>query len=100
MIRGSSPFNLKDEVRGLGLHFRFVKINPETEEIEVLIAQKENKMDQIPIELAKKSFRSDYIVLETIVFPGINLFWLGTTMMMAGLAVSMFRRRREKQIAT
>ena len=95
MIRGSAPFNLKDEVRELGLHFRFVKINPETEEIEVLIAQKETKMDQVPIELAKKSFRSDYIVLESIVFPGINLFWLGSTMMMIGLAVSMFRRRKE-----
>ena len=98
LIRNSSPFNLKDEIRELGLHVRFTKINPETEEIEVFIAQRENRLENIPIELAKKSFRSDYIVLEAIVFPGINLFWLGTTMMMAGLAVSMFRRRRERAL--
>lgn len=98
LIRGTSPFNLKDEIRDIGLHIRFTSINPETEEIEVLIAQKQSGLENIPVEIAKKSFRSDYIVLEAIVFPGINLFWLGSTMMMVGLAVSMFRRRKEKSL--
>ncbi|MEO1262265.1 MAG: cytochrome c biogenesis protein CcsA [Bacteroidota bacterium] len=99
LIRGTSPFNLKDEIRDLGLHFRFTSINPESEKIEVMIAQSESKMNAIPVEIAKKSFRSDYIVLEAIVFPGINLFWLGSTLMMVGLGVSMFRRRKEKSLA-
>ncbi len=95
LIRGTAPFNIKDEIQELGLHFRFVGVNPETERIEIMVAQRENNLENIPIEIAKKSFRSDYIVLEAIVFPGINLFWLGSTLMMAGLGVSMFRRRRE-----
>ncbi len=99
LIRGTSPFNLKDEIRALGLHLRFTSINPDTEQIEVLIAQHDNSLENIPVEIAKKSFRSDYIVLEAIIFPGINLFWLGSTMMMLGLGVSMFRRRKEKAIA-
>ncbi len=96
LIRGTSPFNLKDEIQEIGLHLRFVSINPETEHIEILVAQRGTQLENIPIEIAKRSFRSDYIVLESIVFPGINLFWLGTILMMSGLGVSMFRRRSEK----
>jgi cytochrome c-type biogenesis protein CcmF len=96
LIRGSSPLNLKDEIEPLGLHFRFTGINPAEESIEVYIAQHKTNLRALPVELAKKSFRTDYIVLEAIIFPGINLFWLGSILMMAGLAVSMFRRRREK----
>lgn len=96
LIRDSKPFNLKDEIRDLGLHFRFTGIDPESESIEVMVAQRENSMENIPVQIAKKSYRTDYIVLEAIVFPGINLFWLGSVMMMLGLAVSMFNRRKEK----
>ncbi|HFA51092.1 MAG TPA: cytochrome c assembly protein [Bacteroidetes bacterium] len=93
LIRGTSPFNLKDEIHDLGLHFRFTGIDPNTETIEVLIAQRKNELENIPVEIAKKSFRSDYIVLETIVFPGINLFWLGACLMMVGLGVSIKRNK-------
>ena len=94
LIRETSPFNLKDEIRDLGLHFRFTGIDPEKESIEVLIAHQENSLENIPVEVAKKSYRTDYIVLEAIIFPGINLFWLGSVLMMVGMAVSMFRRRK------
>jgi cytochrome c-type biogenesis protein CcmF len=40
--------------------------------------------------------RTDYIVLEAIVFPGINLFWLGSVTMMIGLFVGMAERRKQK----
>jgi len=46
--------------------------------------------------MAANSYRDDYIVLEAIVFPGINFFWLGTIMMMAGLFIGMFRSIRDK----
>lgn len=96
LIRDSSPFNLKDEVRELGLHFRFVSIDPLAESIEVMIAQKENALENIPVQIAKKSYRTDYIVLEAIIFPGINLFWLGSTLMMIGLAIAMFFRLKKR----
>jgi cytochrome c-type biogenesis protein CcmF len=97
LIRGTLPFNLKDEIEPLGLHFRFTGIDPEQETIEVMIAQKKIELKDIPVQIAKKSLRTDYIVLEAIVFPGINLFWLGSSLMMVGLAVSMFRRIRERR---
>jgi len=37
------------------------------------------------------------MVLEAVVFPGINFFWGGTLLMLLGLAVSMVRRRRENR---
>ncbi|MCB9350243.1 MAG: cytochrome c biogenesis protein CcsA [Lewinellaceae bacterium] len=92
LIRDNRPFNIKDEIPGPGLHFRFTGIDPTTETVELQIAQSNKAAERIPIELATNSLRSDYIVLEAIEFPGINLFWLGSMLMMIGLAVSMGRR--------
>lgn len=94
-IRGSRPFNLKDEVEELGLHLRFVGIDPAQGTISLLAAKTEPRsVNNAPIEIATNSFRSDYIVLEAIEFPGINLFWLGSVMMMLGLGLGMWRRIR------
>ena len=95
-IRESKPMNLKDEIEPLGLHFRFTNIDPKTQTITLFIAQSSNEVSTIPFRVATNSFRTDYIVLEAILFPGINLVWAGTIMMMFGLAVSMMVRIREK----
>ncbi len=93
LIRGTQPFNLKDEIPELGLHFRFTSIDPNKETVEIMIAQREDrKVQSIPVEIALKSLRTDYIVLEAIIFPGINLFWLGSVLMMLGLGLAMWRR--------
>ncbi|MEL7020599.1 MAG: cytochrome c assembly protein, partial [Bacteroidota bacterium] len=95
LIRDNRPFNLKDEVSALGLHFRFVNIDPATESMRMMIAEKQiAKAGVIPVEIATNSLRTDWIVLEAIVFPGINLVWLGSILMMLGLALSMFVRWR------
>ena len=97
LIRKNNPFILKDEISNLGLHFQFVKIDPKTGIVTINIAQHQ-KNSEIAFELAANSFRTDYIVLEAVVFPGINLVWLGTCMMMLGLFVGMGRRLREKKV--
>ena len=94
LIRDNSVVNLKDEIPELGLHFRVPRIDPATETVDIWVAQQETTLSDLPVQIAKKSFRTDYIVLEAIIFPGINLFWLGATMMMAGLFVAMFYRYR------
>lgn len=92
MIRDNQPFNLKDEVLELGFHARFVSLNPTKETATLYLANTGKKTPVVPIEVATDSLRSDYIVLEAIEFPGINLFWIGASLMMIGLAVSLFRR--------
>ncbi|MFN7118423.1 MAG: cytochrome c-type biogenesis CcmF C-terminal domain-containing protein, partial [Saprospiraceae bacterium] len=98
IIRGNRPISIKDYVESLGLHVRFAGINPEQETIQLFIAQaKPNANAAVPVELATNSLRSDYIVLEAIEFPGINFFWIGTTLMMIGLTVSMGYRIATKR---
>lgn len=92
LIRGNQPFNLKDEVQDLGLHFRFEGIDPINETVQMGIAQTDAGQLLIPLDLAENATRNDFIVLEAIVFPGINLFWLGSLLMMFGLGWSMLRR--------
>lgn len=97
LIRGKQPFNFKDELFDLGLHFRFVKISPQDGEIEILVGQHEAGPRTIPIAIAEEVPRSDWIVLEAIIFPGINFFWVGTIMMMVGLFIGMIARSRERK---
>lgn len=92
LIRGNQPFSLKDEVPALGLHFRFENIDPKAGTLTIAAAQTPNEQKAIPFEVAENAPRSDYIVLEAIVFPGINLVWLGSILMLLGLAIAFLRK--------
>ncbi len=96
-IRESRPFNLKDEVLEEGIHIRFNSINPKEESIEVMIGQNANIHAGIPVEIATNSARTDFIVFEAIEFQGINLFWIGSILMLFGLFFSMWYRMQQKQ---
>ncbi len=89
LIRDGQAFDFKDMVEELGLHLRFPLLDPKTEKITLRVARSMEDGGAIPVEMATNSLRSDYIVLEAIEFPGINLFWLGSSLMMVGLAFSM-----------
>ncbi len=97
LIRDSRPFNLKDAIPSMGLHFRFIEIDPQSGSIKMSIAIQDIKEQKLSVEIAEKVARSDYIVLQAIVFPGINFFWFGSLMMMFGLLMSMIWRIRQKQ---
>ncbi len=94
LIRDSQPFNLKDQIPSIGLYFNFIEINPKEETVVISIAQASEDAQNIELEITEDALRSDYVVLESIIFPGINFFWLGSVMMMLGMAVSMFLRRK------
>jgi cytochrome c-type biogenesis protein CcmF len=97
VIRKGGFFTPPAELPAANLYMYLTKINPDTESFDVQIAQgKADVFDTVPVQIAKKSYRTDYIVLEAIIFPGINLFWLGSILMMAGLTVAMFRRMKAK----
>lgn len=94
LIRGNQPFSLKDELPQFGLHFRFENIDPKAGVLSIGVAQADNEQRKIPVEIAENVARSDYIVLEAIIFPGINLVWAGSIVMMLGLAIAMWQRLR------
>ena len=67
--------------------------------MQMLVAQTAPKViNSVPVELATNSLRSDYIVLEAIEFPGINLFWAGSVFMMIGLLLGMWNRMSQPKI--
>ncbi|MBK8392300.1 MAG: hypothetical protein IPL23_24910 [Saprospiraceae bacterium] len=57
----------------------------------------ENKM---VMELATNVPRSDYLILEAKVFPGINYFWAGCLLMMIGLLMAWYFKLKEPKKQT
>ena len=92
LIRENQPFSLKDEAPTMGLHFRFEHIDPKAGTLTIGVAETPPTQRGIPVEIAENAARSDYIVLEAIIFPGINLVWMGSIMMLLGLAISLWKR--------
>ncbi|MBK7407656.1 MAG: cytochrome c biogenesis protein CcsA [Saprospirales bacterium] len=97
LIRDNQPFNFKDQILSQGLHFRFTRIDPVTETVVINIAQQNWADSTIPVEVAYAP-RTDFLVLEAIIFPGINLFWLGSLLLLAGLLLSMWNRLRNQPV--
>lgn len=83
LIRGREVIPQVTEVPGLGVKFRVEKILIE-----------ENKF---AIGVAQRDMGSDFIVMKAIVFPWINLLWIGILIMTAGFIISIRRRRSENK---
>ncbi len=97
LIRGNQPGGIRDEISSLGLYAHLVSLNPQTNEATLRVAKTPpTQALSIPIAVAPKSYRTDYITLQAIEFPGINLFWFGAIAMMLGLLISLFVRMRSR----
>ena len=95
-IRDSRPSNVKDVLPDAGLHVRFDHIDPTTETFSFRVAQNAHGSPVVPLMVATNVPRNDLIVLAAIVFPGINLFWSGAILMMVGLFLAMWNKRRKR----
>jgi cytochrome c-type biogenesis protein CcmF len=95
IIRDGRPFGIKDEKFAEGVHVRFANIDPEKAQLEFVVAQADPRGLVLPIDVAEDVPSSDYIVMEAIIFPGINLVWIGSGLMLFGLALGMWVRRRK-----
>jgi cytochrome c-type biogenesis protein CcmF len=90
-IRDGRPMSLKDFIPDLGVHVRLEQIDPATETFRFFIARPYRRF-ALPLEVALDAPRNDFIVLQAILFPGINLFWAGSLLMLLGLFVGMAKR--------
>ncbi len=93
-IRDGSPYNLKAYVPDLALHIRLEKIDPAKEEFTLMLARP-SEHPSLAVEIAEDVPRNDYIVLEAILFPGINLFWGGAIIMLLGMFIGLYKRLRK-----
>jgi cytochrome c-type biogenesis protein CcmF len=97
VLRENQAFYIMDFSPVLGIYVKFKHIDPVEETIHLEIASEDRGNVPIDIEIAQNVVRDDLIVLESIVFPGINLFWLGSIMMMAGMFLAMFTRIKQNK---
>lgn len=82
LVKGNNTFDFARKLDELGIRVRFTKIIPEENKFEIMVYEKP--------EAAK-----DWLVFKSIEFPYINLYWVGTIVMVIGFIMSIFRRKRE-----
>lgn len=82
ILRDSTYFNRPDEIEDLGLKFTFEKVLPEENKVKILIAEKEGNS-------------RDFIIMKAIIFPHINLLWIGCILLGVGTWMAVVRRLRE-----
>jgi len=98
IIRENKQFSIKDYIPELGAHFRFNKIDPATETMHIAIAEEERNLSSVKLSIANNVPRSDLIVIESIVFPAMNLVWLGTCLSLLGLLFAMIVRYKQRRL--
>ncbi len=78
--------NIPAAIPELGLSFTFQKINPDTHKMDFTISE-------------AKHIEKDYIVLEAVVFPYINILWFGCLVMVMGTILAIRQRIKKRKEA-
>lgn len=78
---GNSVNSISANMAGLGLTFAVDKIDPQSKKVTLRIREAEKPVD--------------FIIMKAIIFPYINLVWLGGIITFLGALISMLRRVRE-----
>lgn len=73
------------DVKELGTRIQVQSVMPDTEEFVIGVAQQEDD--------------GNFIIMKAIVFPYINLLWLGCLVMVVGFVLSIVRRAKENKRA-
>ena len=81
VIRGMTASTIDTTLDATGLKFSLWKIDPEEGKFHIRIAEKESNA-------------GDFIIMKAIVFPGINILWIGCFLMAIGTALAVWVRIR------
>ena len=84
IIRGTMVVPDLVEVDDWGLKMRINSFNPQTSELNITLWEHE-------------SIRRDFIVMQAIIFPQINILWAGIIIMTLGSGMAVFHRIRNRK---
>lgn len=84
-IIDSIPNVIEAKVDELGLKFAFWQINPETGKVDISVSE-------------KQSGKKDFIVMKAIVFPYINILWMGCIIMIIGTVMAIRNRIKRSRL--
>jgi cytochrome c-type biogenesis protein CcmF len=82
LVKGKNIFNFARTIDDLGIMVKFTKILPEQQKVELQVFEKPQQA-------------KDWVVFKSIEFPYINLYWVGTIVMVIGFFMSILRRKKE-----
>jgi cytochrome c-type biogenesis protein CcmF len=74
-----------DQIEKLGLKFSFWKINPENGTVEITMSERVNNT-------------KDFIVMKAVMFPYINVLWVGCITMALGTFIAVIERRKKLKL--
>ncbi len=78
-ITDSVPNTIESKVDELGLKFSFWQVNPSTGKVDISVSE-------------KASGKKDFIVMKAIIFPYINILWMGCIIMIIGTTLAIRHR--------
>jgi len=84
LIHGQEEVFINDTLASMQLIMQFAKINPKEETADIAIKQNNSK--------------DDYIVMKALIFPYINVLWLGVVVMVIGFFLSFYNRKTKKEV--
>ena len=83
-IKNGAIYNYDDDNEEAGVKVKFAQVYPEEDKIELMIAEK----DPLP---------RDYIIMKAIVFPYINLLWIGLITLIIGFSMAVTHRWKQAE---
>lgn len=84
-IRDNAENSLEAEISAMDMTIKFDKIIPQQGKIKLSVIERKQP--------------DDFIIMKAIVFPYINVLWIGSLVMVTGFAISAAHRRRERVAA-
>ena len=84
VIRGNRVFGLEDEIEAFGIKFNFIGIDPDSEKLTILLSE-------------KNANAGDFVIMQAIVFPYINVLWIGCIVMVLGSLLAVIQRIRSQK---
>lgn len=82
-IRDQYEQQIEDTLKDMGIYARLVKVLPDQNAAEIAIKETDPK--------------DDYIVMKALVFPYINVLWIGIIVMAIGFLISLWNRITKKE---
>jgi cytochrome c-type biogenesis protein CcmF len=82
-IKSNYAFGISDSIPDLGLKFQFVKIDPHTGKVNLLVSE-------------KKTNKKEFVIMKAIVFPLINVLWIGAILLIIGNLIAIRERLTKK----
>jgi cytochrome c-type biogenesis protein CcmF len=84
IVRGNEVTGVADTLHDLGLFTRFANVIPQ--------------LNAAVIETKQRDAKDEYIVLKALLFPYINVLWLGVITMVLGFGLSLINRATKKEV--